>query len=81
MISMVSHMVGAPVNMGDPNLNPDDNQAEILKVIVHDKRLIHDENPSVDIIDLDFFNARYIYLKCNSEFLKFLRLFLTGCTS
>ena len=59
MISMVSHMVGAPVKMGDPNLNPDDNQAEILKVIVHDKRLIHDENPSVDIIDLDFFNARY----------------------
>ena len=59
MTSMVSHMVGASVNMGEPNLNPDDNQAQILKVIVQDKRLIHDESPSVDIIDLDFFIARY----------------------
>ena len=39
-------------------LNPDTNLEEVLDIIVRQKKLINDDTPSVDIIDLDFFQAR-----------------------
>ena len=41
-------------------MNPDTDLDKVLEVVVKNKKLINDHTPSVDIIDLDFFQGRYI---------------------
>ena len=40
-------------------MDPDINLDEVMEVIINQKGLINDNTPSVDIVDLDFFHARY----------------------
>ena len=39
-------------------MNPDIKLQEVMEVIVSEKRLINEDTPSIDVIDLDFFDAR-----------------------
>ena len=41
-------------------MNPDIKLQEVMEVIVSEKRLINEDTPSIDVIDLDFFDARYV---------------------